>query len=334
MATSNADALAVAHQEIMKRIPDTLAVTNPFFGKMKNRKEVLEGGTGVIQFPISVFDNPDQGWITGTNDVIPTNLYQSTVYGQLNYKFFQSTASASLQDLEYTENSPNAVVSILKLKAGEALNTMVRTISQSLFQSGTTSNLQLNGLADVMAASGTAYAGVNNSTYSSWLPLYPTATVVNYNNINSAIQQLQTRIAQSPVSPTLTSNYKLDLMVSNYAVQSAFMNIMQTQQLFMADKATTDAGFANITVQGIPWVVDYYSPGSADGSTADNYLYILSMDSFHFGVRSGFGIGPDSSMDNTQKLPQQPMIVSTKYSSGNMWCENRRVNAAFKTLVA
>jgi hypothetical protein len=58
----------------------------------------------------------------------------------------------------------------------------------------------------------------------------------------------------------------------------------------------------------------------------------LSSDSFHFGALCGFASGKNSGFDGTQVLPNQPIQAGTSYHIGNLWNEDRRVNAVLTAL--
>lgn len=323
---------AIAHQEIMKTIPDTLIRKNALYNRLIKRYKPLKGGTEVIQIPIFVTENASQGFINPAGGTFDINPNENLTYGTLNYKTYQCTSTITQKDLNATEDSENAIIAMTKLKVSIAFNSMIRELSAAVYASGTTANLGFNGFADIFAASGTAYAGINDTTYASWLPVYDSSTtIVSYTAIANMLATLAERVDEAPVAPDLESSYGLDLMLSKARVQAAFKSTLQTQQRFMDDDLVK-AGFKGIEVDGIPWVVDYYAPGTA--STSDNYLYILSTASFNFGIRFGFGKGPESMISGKHILPNQPISTKTSMNVGNFWCENRRVNGAFKTLNA
>jgi hypothetical protein len=328
------DALAVATVELQKNTPDALAANIAFFNQLNGRYKPLQGGNNTIQIPVAIIKPTTEGWISGSTDVLNINPQQNFAYGQLQYKYFANSVPVTLQDMATTYESENAILDLVEGKAAFSFNQMIRTIGESVFLSGTAGNLRFNGLADVFAAAGTAYAGLNNTDYPTWLPEIDTTTnVVSYATISRMLNKLKTVANQTPSKSPLKVRYDVDLMISNYAVQSAFVTQQQSLQRFERTDEL-DSGFSTVKVQGVKWMVDPYSPGSADGSTADNYLYLLSMDSFQFGVRYGFGVGPDSPLDNDQVQPNQPVRSIVKYHVGNIWCENRRPNGVFKALIA
>lgn len=327
------DVTAIATQLINEEIPDILAQENMLWNKLMKNKKYIDGGD-YLQIPISVLENLSSGFIPGNGATISVNPNQTTTSGSLQWKYFYQNFSVSLDDYNKTQDSKQAIIDMFRLKRAQCLNSAVRSLSQAAYQTGTgTSINNLNGMADIFAASGTAYAGVNNSTYANWLPLYDTsAATPTYAVIDAMMATLSERIGQDPVDPVLSTNYKLDFMLSRAKVMSAYKNIMQAQQRFV-NKVTLESGFEGVEVNNVFWHADSYAPGTLDGSTNDSYLFLLSSDSFHLFYKYGFGSGKKSPLDTAQTLPTQPLGINVGYSSGNMVCTNRRVNGLFKNLV-
>ncbi len=330
-----ADSQAVATQLIIKEMPDLLAKSNGGWAKIAAKPQMLEGAT-YIQWPVFFQENAAQAWITGTQDVLDLNPNQNLTNAQLNWKFFYMNAPVTLQDEVMTADTDKAVFDLVTSKVKLAAATWVRTMSSALYASGTSANMQINGFADIFAASGTAYAGLNNTStgLSGWLPQIDTSTqTITYAAINNMIASLAGFVNQTPSDEVATSTYAVDLLLSNFAVQAQFAAINQTQQRFVS-VGPLKAGFMGIEVNGIPWVADTFSPGTVDNSTADNYLYVLSTESMKLGVRYGFGTKKRSSFDNAQTIPNQPIKSQIQFDAGNLICYNRRVNGVFKTLIA
>lgn len=327
-----ADALAVATQDIQREIPDTLAKVNYLYSLMIKRLQ-KKGASTYIQMPISFADIESNGYINGSTSTISNNVNQTLTQATLEWKYFYSNFSITLQDRTMTGDDKNSILSLVKAKKAGAKNSSIRKLSQTFFQSGTAGNLQVNGMADIFAAAGTAYGGISDTTYPSWLPYYDsTSSVVNYANISNMLAILSERINQSPFDTILEEAYEVDTFISRAQVMNAYKQTLIPAQRF-ASENIVKSGFKGIEVDGIFWQSDFFSPGSVDGTTADNYLYLLSSKSFHLFSRFGFGDSGASPMDTAQILPNQPIDMNVQYMVGNLGCSNRRVNGAFKTLV-
>ena len=178
-------------------------------------------------------------------------------------------------------------------------------------------------------ASGTAYGGLNDTDLSAWLFERDTTTnTINYANINDKFRVLMGR-GQNMSDETGT--YAPNLMISNSFVLSKFLNSQQSQQQFTSD-ADLRAGFAGCQFNGIPYVVDEFCGGSADGAATDNELYILSTNTFRMYYKYGFE-GAKSPMDTlTMRLPNQAALSSQTYLVMNLVNIARRYNAVFTAL--
>lgn len=328
MAT-RADVLAVAHTELIKGIPDALARTNPLLNRLaKRRFKKLDGGNLNFQFAVNLLDNLSQGAFNGTTDVIDVNPNQQFVKGELTQKFYYTNTTITLQDYAGTQDSPNAIADLVTSKMAASQNSFTRLMSTDVYGSGTVGNQKLNGLADIGGAAGTAYAGINDTDYPTWLfERDTTTTVVSYDAINSMLATLAERTNQQPVEPDLKSTYEIDLMISRGAMQARYTSQMQVQQRYMMDEQLVKSGFKGIEVNGVPWVIDAFTP--------TNYLYILSTESLNFGIRYGFwSNNPAPTNTKSQTLPTQQMDTSTSSHAGNLYCTNRRVNAVFTGLTS
>jgi hypothetical protein len=145
------------------------------------------------------------------------------------------------------------------------------------------------------------------------------------------ISKLKAR-TQGQINKTNGKIYKLDTAFSNSAVHQEFMNSEQIKARYHTS-TRLDAGFDSINILGLDWVVDEYSAGSADGSTADNYLYLVTANSMLFFYKYGFD--KECPLEQTGAiLPTQPIRFDVNYLTGNIACENRRANGVFKALVA
>lgn len=328
------DAFAVATQHINKSIPDLMANKIFLLKKLYDNKVFKSGGT-FIQFPVNHKELASKGFINGSTDVISTNPNQMFTYGELNWKYYYHTVAITLDDLTKTQDSKEAIISLMMGKANAAKGSIARELAEIAYSTGTAANKRWNGMADIFAASGTAYAGLLDTdfdTADAWLPEIDTTTnIVSYTNISRMIGKLRTR-TQGLFNQSTGKEYKVDTMLSNYAVREKYLSAQQIQQRFV-DAKNLDSGFDIVRVNGVDWAVDSYCPGSADNSTADNYLYILSFNSMMLFYK--YGIDRDPPLKQTKNpLPDQPIMINVGYIAGNMACENRRVNGVFKNLIA
>ena len=145
------------------------------------------------------------------------------------------------------------------------------------------------------------------------------------------IEKLRSR-TQGLYNQTTSKEYKVDLAFSNHSTRFAYTASEQNKARYV-DQKTLEGGFDVIKINGVDWVVDEFTPGSQDGTTADNFLYILSTASMMLFYKYGFDRKSPLTQTNTI-IPNQPIMFNINYLAGNIACENRRVNGLFKTLIA
>jgi len=322
------EAVSVAHRLIADELASSFAKANYFYSVV-TKAPLLKAGSGTkIQIPVQYAENQAKGFFSGEYDTVPTNANQQITFAEFDWKFYVSNSTFNLKDFS-TGTGTAAVKDLIKTKIALAKQDAVRDLSSALHTSSATDSNQINSLFDAAGASGTAYGGLNDTDLSEWLFERDTTTnTINYSNLNDVFRVLMGR--GQGVSDE-TGTYAPNLMISNSFVLSKFLNSQQSQQQFTSD-ADLRAGFAGCQFNGIPFVVDEWTPGSADGATADNRLYILSTNTFRMYHKYGFG-GVKSPMDTlSMRLPNQAAISSQTYLVMNLVCIARRYNAVFTAL--
>jgi hypothetical protein len=324
---------AVAHNAFEKIMPDQFLVSSAF-GNMMSKAPNLQylSGGSKIQQPVQIAENQADGFIDGRNDVLDLSSNQQLSFAEFDYKYQNYNISITLDDITRTEGTPNAIKSLLVEKVNLAAGTAKRTYAKALHGNGSDSNGKaINGLGDVTAASGTAYGGITNTDLddsSTWLTEIDSGTTtINYASLNSLVGTL---IARGQGAGDAAGSFAPDVMISNSFVQDKFLASQQSQQQF-APADDLEAGFVGCVYRGINWYIDDFSPGSADGSTADNFLYVLSTPTFALKYKYGFE-GKKSPVDYNGRIPNQAIITSQHMMAYNLVCRARRYNGVFKAL--
>jgi hypothetical protein len=324
---------AVAHNAFEKIMPDQFLVSSAF-GNMMSKAPNLQylSGGSKIQQPVQIAENQADGFIDGKNDVLDLSSNQQLSFAEFDYKYQNYNISITLDDITRTEGTPNAIKSLLVEKVNLAAGTAKRTYAKALHGNGSDSNGKaINGLGDVTAASGTAYGGITNTDLddpNTWLTEIDSSTnTINYANLNSLVGTL---IARGQGAGDAAGSFAPDVMISNSFVQDKFLASQQSQQQF-APADDLEAGFVGCVYRGINWYIDDFSPGSADGSTADNFLYVLSTPTFALKYKYGFE-GKKSPVDYNGRIPNQAIITSQHMMAYNLVCRARRYNGVFKAL--
>jgi len=316
-ATQLQEVAAITTQHINDEIPDLFVAQNGLYTKMYGRKNKVSGGT-FIQMPIAgVAELGSQGFITGTAaDNLNLNINQIVTYGQLNWKFFYWALTFDLKELTITEGTSHAIKSLVKTKANFAKGSIARTLSAALYATDTGNNSnQFTGFGSIFAASGTAYAQINNNDIANWLPYYPSnISATNYANISPTLDVLRSRSQQDGA----TTTYRPDLILSDTTEYNAF-KVAESLKLRFAPSDMMKAGFTGIQVDGFDWLIDTNSPAAT--------IWALTSESFELFYKYGFD-GEKSPLDDPMlRVPQQPTKSEINFMAGNIGCTNRRVNA-------
>lgn len=332
------DALSISRQWIRPKVPDLMGKANGAFQMFFENKEKIDGCT-FIQIPINPKEIASMGAINGVTDTININPQQQFSWGTLNWKHDYYSVPITLDELAKAGSTKNAIVDLVSKKQIASFNSFIRRISNNCHLSGYTTRVkEINGLADMAAASGTQYAGLTDtntaifSDSSDWLfDIDSSTATVSVANINYMLSKLRERT--QGLFKQNGEVYDVDTIISNYAVFAELQNVSTYPAARFTDLNDVQQGIKKFNFNGCKWLIDGFSPGTKDGSTADNYLYILSSASMELKYRWGFG--DPAPMDQADAIiPNQTIKFNSDLYTYNLVCNNRRVNGVFKALVA
>ncbi|RPH74537.1 phage major capsid protein, partial [bacterium] len=249
-------------------------------------------------------------------------------YGVLNWKYYYFSVNFTMADFTQSANAKEAVIDLIESKKELAKADFYRSLSTDVYGTSTSNALAFEGLADIVAASGTAYAGLTDTDYTDatapYLPYISTATTLSYAVISDMITQSRARRQQ------MGGTGKMFGLMNPYLFNQ-MLGILQNQQMFINGNKMVDAGFESFNINGVEFFMDADAPGTADGTTGDNYIYLIPEDVLQLQYK--YGIDSASPFDGQVRLPNQPIISIQKYMAANVVCNNRRVISVCKTLV-
>ena len=327
------EALAIANDAIRTQIPDQFGQANALFNRLSKKPnlEYISGGTAIKQ-PVEIAENQSEGFYDGGFGVIDTSASQQLSHASFDFKYFYHNVSFTLEDFTKTDNTANAIKSLIVAKVEGAKNGATRTLSAAMYGSGSdSSGNAFNGFEDIFAASGTAYGGITNTDLAdstTWLTERDTSTnTINYANLNTLVRRL---LGRGQRYGNEIGSYAPDMMISNSFVQAKFLESQQSNQRFI-DRDDLEAGFGGCKFNNINWFIDEYAPGSADGATADNDLYILSTPTIKMCYKYGFE-GKKAPMDYNSSIHNKAIQTNQTFLVGNMVCSARRYNGVFTAL--
>ena len=333
MATQTQEINALVVQYIMDVFTDGLEKAAPLWKHFANEGKKRQVGGTYLQFPIKLLKNQSQGFIAGTGATVSATPSVQLQYGVLPWKYYNFNVNFTLKDYNEAQGSALAVRDFFADKIEGATEDAFRDLAQAVWGSANDNPLSFNGLKDILADSGTSYAGLLNTDYDAeaYAPVNTSdmaGTTVNYSAINKIITKIQARMQAGA-----KMNKKV-MGLANEAVFETFKSSVQAQQRFVNEEDVAKTGFKGFLVNGVEFYLDAFAHGSKNG-TADNWVVILPVDIIKFIYNYGFdNASPFDTTKDGLQLPLEPIKSIQKYITGNIVCNNRRLIGVNKTLVA
>lgn len=332
MSTQTNEINSLVVQYINDELPDALERAIPLwnhFSKEKGQKFV-DGGL-YYQFPIKLLVNQAKGFIPGTGAVVSATSSPQLQYGVLNWKYYNTNVNFTFEDYVKAQGASEATRNFFTDKVDGALADMARDLASAAWGSSSSAPLQFDGMQDILAASGTAYAGLLDTDYAAgtYLPYISTDTTITYSAIENMIVELQARLQK-------TAEFNSEMLgFMNAKSYSKYKSVIQNQQIAVNQNDVFKTGFRGFQVDGITFYLDAFCPGSQDGTTGDNWIVIAPASVLKFFYKYGFKKeSPFDTGANGLQLPLEPLKSIQKYMAGNIVCTNRRLMAVGKSFVA
>lgn len=333
MAAQTQELNALVVQYIDDQLFDGLEKALPLWNYLSKEGKKRQKGGIYIQFPIKLKKNASQGFIAGTGATVSASPSVQLQYGVLAWKYYNCNINFTLEDYNVAQDSALSVMDFFTEKIDGAMADMYRDLSSAIWNGSSIDPLAFEGIKDICAASGTAYAGLLDTDYTddatAYLPFINSATTVSYGAINNMITNVQARMQQGANVGNECFGF------ANTFVYEKFKNAVQTQQMFINENEFAKAGFRGFMVNGVEFFLDAYTPGSNVSGTNDNWCVIFPKKAVKFIYNFGFDAG--SPFDTTKEglqLPTEPLKSVQRYLSGNLVCSNRRLFAVNKTFGA
>ena len=331
MATQTQEINALVVQYIMDVFTDGLEKAAPLWKHFANEGKKRQIGGTYLQFPIKLLKNQSQGFISGTGATVSATPSVQLQYGALPWKYYNFNVNFTIKDYNEAQGSALAVRDFFADKIEGATEDAFRELAAAVWGSANDNALAFNGLKDILADSGTSYAGLLNTDYDSdaYAPVITSDATVNYSAINKMITKVQARMQAGA-----KMNKKI-MGLCNEAVFEKFKSSAQAQQRFVNEEDLAKTGFKGFLVNGVEFYLDAFAHGSKDGVTGDNWAVILPVDVIKFIYNYGFdNASPFDTTKEGLQFPLEPIKSIQKYITGNIVCNNRRLIAVNKSLVA
>lgn len=303
---SNFDQIsAITERYFMPKLTDNIFKTIPLFSRMKDKIELVDGGTQVL-VPLNYAQTSATGWYSGADTL---NNADNDIISSAQFDWKQIYASVPITKLDELKNSGQAAkVNFVKSKMQVAEKTIRDVVATGLWNAGTTPNAIL-GMRSFLSTTAT-YGGISQSTYSFWQANIDATTTT------TTIGALQTQWSLASLngeSPTV--------LLSGSGRYDAYYNLLQPQQRFM-DSKTAEGGFQSLMYNGVPWIVDSKAPSTHVVMLNEDYVHLLVHKDENF------------KFEPFQKPINQNLRVAHIFATMVFASSNNRMHAALTALTA
>lgn len=284
---------AITERLFMPKLVDNIFKSNALFSRMKKKNYILKDGGSKIVQPISYAQTTAAGFFSGADLLTTTANDQITA---AEFDWATAYANITIDNTEELKNSGKAqMVDLVKSKMDLAEMSLADTIGTAMFNIGGVAKT-FDGLRMICNTSGT-YGGIDKATYSWWRgQLDATSTVMT---ASGAFQSLIGDCTIDTDRPTIavTTQDIFDDLVASIADQQRF-----------TDTDTAKAGFINISVGGVPVIVDSHAPAG--------HLFLLNERYLNMVVHRGANF----KFDGFVKPVNQNLKAAKIYFMGSLVC--------------
>lgn len=297
---------SLSRRHILPVIVDQVYGTNALYWRLNQaNKKYISGGTQVeVPFMYSEFTNggPYQGY--DVLDVAPNDTVKN---GGWDIK--QHYVPVTVDGLTLAKcNTPDAVVNLLTVLWEQARMQMADNLGVGLYSDIVSNSKEIDGLKGAIDAGSvtTSYAGLTRSS-NTWLNSQVDSSTATLTLLS--IRQLISSCTKGGNSPTI--------LLSRKEQYNRVWALLQSAQRFITtDETMTNAGFQNISVDNIPWVLD---DKVFDGpNTSNSAILALNEDVIQLATFSN----TDFYMEDFQKPVNQDAMVGKLLWYGNLMILN------------
>ena len=302
---------SVTQKHIVPRMADAVFKGCPLAYYLRENHTIkLAGGRNIV-LPLILKEGNSQ-WYDGV-DVADLEVVEPENSAQFDWKWLRVMFTIPETDLD-KNGGEDGVINILEARKEWAELTLIENLSDGLLGTNSSNTKQMDGLQNMMGATGTAYGDLTDTDFTSpaaWLRSDIAPLVAN------TIDEEELRRMRGSVTRGAS---KPNLFVCNYPVFNKIWTLPQNDQRW-GEASKADIGFDNIVFEGVPIIADEHAPGSGYGST-DNQLWGLNMDWVQFFVHENKAF----STRVFDPIPQQNVWIGGVYLGCNLTTNNRRMH--------
>lgn len=268
MAFSTSTLESLTHDHIVPEVVDNAFNGEPFAWYLREQGRVtIKGGRTIVQ-PIVKDDLTAEMYSTGLE---PATLEAQEIVCTATWNWKWARVNFVIPEEEIDKNDgPDGVVDIVETYTEVAKLSAQKLLGTNLFGTNASDSKFFDGLQDLFAASGTAYAGLTDTSFTSpanWLTYIHTPLS---NNILSDADMRHMR------GNATYGNAKPNLGLCNFPNYGKIWAIATADQRFGQAKMA-DIGFEHVMFEGMPIIADDGASGTGLGAN-DNWLMFLCTD--------------------------------------------------------
>lgn len=297
---------SLARHHILPQITDNIYGSNPvFFRLSKSNKKMIQGGTQ-IEVPLLYQRLAAGGSYSGFDvlDVSPSDTVKNAVF---DWKQYYVPVTIDGLTLVKTD-SPESIVNFIQFGFQQAEMEMAALLGAGLWSNGSTDPKAITGLEALVDDGGVAasYGGITRSANTWWKAVDDSSTTtLTLAAINAAINNASRGGKHTTLICSRKEQYNRAYALSATNQQFQIMAGGHDEQL-------ASAGFTNILVNNIPWVID---SNVFDGPNSSNSAIVgLNEDFIHWVVSPR----ADFALEDFQTPVTQDAMVAKMLFAGNV----------------
>ncbi len=268
MSFSTTTLEAITNQHTVPEVVDNAFNGEPFAWFMREQGRVtIKGGTQISQ-PILKDDLNSEMYATGLE---PATLEATEIACTATWQWKWARVMMVIPEEEIDKNSgDDGIVDIVETYMETAKLSAMTLLGTNLHGTNASDTKFYDGLQNLFGASGTAYAGLTDTSFTSpanWLTYIHTP-------LSAAV--LSPADLRHMRGNATYGNAKPNLGLCNFPVYGKIWTHAEDNQRFGQQK-TADMGFEHVMFEGMPIIADDGAPGSGLTQT-DNWLMFLNTD--------------------------------------------------------
>jgi hypothetical protein len=255
---------AISKQYIFDEIIDGVYPTNALFFRLNGaNKKAIAGGMHLEQpFVWQTFQN---GGAYDGYDLLDTAPNDNVLNGGWDMKQYDIPVTVSGRDLARC-NTPEALVNLLTNQWNLARMDLSNRLGTGIYTDGVTNTKEIDGIKGAVDDGTvlTSYAGLLRATY----PFLSSQR-------DASTATLTLAALEAMISNCTVGGHSPTLILSRKEQYRRLHALLIANQRFIAsatDVELGNAGFRNITFDGIPWVIDSKVPDGPNASNSSIYF--------------------------------------------------------------